>query len=263
MSDLALETDGLTRTFGSLVAVDHLSLKVPKGRLYGFLGLNGAGKTTTIRMLTTLLPSSGGSARLWGYDIAKEPLAVRKLVGLVSDETSESQSDWTAREYLAYFARIRGLADVDTEVERRLDGVALDARFRDKLIATYSTGMKRRVEIARALMGNPKVLFLDEPTRGLDLPAKRETWKLLRDLSAREGVTTFLSSHDAQEIRSLCTEISVIAKGRLVFTGATQDLGADLDAFEERLIELLRMGGSDGEGKHLLNAPHGPGTAPH
>ena len=99
--------------------------------------------------------------------------------------------------------------------------------------------MKRRVEIARALMGAPKVLFLDEPTRGLDLPAKREMWNLLRRLAAEQDVTTFLSSHDAQEIRSLCSEISVIAHGRLVFTGATHDLGADLDSFEERLIELL------------------------
>ena len=108
-----------------------------------------------------------------------------------------------------------------------------------KLIGAYSTGMKRRVEIARALMGNPKVLFLDEPTRGLDLPAKREMWKLLQGLAARENVTTFLSSHDAQEIRSLCTQISVISKGRLVYTGSTQDLGADLDSFEKRLIQLL------------------------
>ena len=97
---------------------------------------------------------------------------------------------------------------------------------------------------SRALMGNPKVLFLDEPTRGLDLPAKRETWKLLRDLAAKEQVTTFLSSHDAQEIRSLCSEISVIAKGRLVYTGATRELGADLDAFEEHLVELLTHQGA-------------------
>jgi ABC-2 type transport system ATP-binding protein len=99
--------------------------------------------------------------------------------------------------------------------------------------------MKRRVEIARALMGSPKVLFLDEPTRGLDLPAKREMWNLLRDLAAKEQVTTFLSSHDAQEIRSLCSEISVIAQGKLVFSGSTREIGHDLDTFEERLIELL------------------------
>jgi len=239
MTNYALEIDGLTRRFGSLVAVNAVSLRVRKGQLYGFLGLNAAGKTTTIRMLTTLLPPSAGAARIWGHDVSREPLAVRKLVGLVSDETSESQSDWTAREYLAYFARIRGISRVAWEVERSLEGVGLDTRFRGKLIGTYSTGMKRRVEIARALMGKPKVLFLDEPTRGLDLPAKREMWKLLKDLSARESVTTFLSSHDAQEIRSLCTEISVISRGKLVFTGPARDLGKDLDSFEDRLIELL------------------------
>jgi ABC-type multidrug transport system ATPase subunit len=237
--EYAIETSGLTRRFGAFTAVDGVSLKIPKGHLYGFLGLNGAGKTTTIRMLTTLLPPSQGTARLWGHDVTRDPLAVRTLVGLVSDETSESHSTWTAREYLGYFARVRRLADPALTVEKILDDVGLDPGFRGKLIGTYSTGMKRRVEIARALMGAPKVLFLDEPTRGLDLPAKREMWNLLRRLAAEQSVTTFLSSHDAQEIRSLCSEISIIAHGRVVFTGATRDLGADLDAFEERLIDLL------------------------
>ncbi|MGO4569145.1 ABC transporter ATP-binding protein [Rhizobium sp. 2YAF20] len=243
MTDLAIETTGLTRSFGSLVAVDGISLRVAKGQLYGFLGLNGAGKTTTIRMLTTLLPPTHGSAKLWGYDVASEPLAVRRLIGLVSDETSESQSDWTAREYLTYFARIRGITNAPEVGERCLTSVGLAEAFRGKLIGTYSTGMKRRVEIARALLGDPKVLFLDEPTRGLDLPAKRETWRLLQDLAARENVTTFLSSHDAQEIRTLCTQISVIATGKVVFTGNTKDLGSDLDTFEDSLIDLLTSRG--------------------
>jgi ABC-2 type transport system ATP-binding protein len=239
MTDFALETENLTRRFGDFVAVDSVDLRVRKGELFGFLGLNGAGKTTTIRMLTTLLPPTAGRARLWGHDVSADPIAVRGLIGLVSDETSESQSDWTAREYLGYFARIRRLPDPEGVVERSLDKVGLDRAFRGRLIATYSTGMKRRVEIARALMGEPKVLFLDEPTRGLDLPAKRETWDFLRGLAARENVTTFLSSHDAQEIRNLCTEISVIAKGRVVFAGSTAELGSDLDSFEENLIHLL------------------------
>jgi ABC-2 type transport system ATP-binding protein len=242
-TDYAVEMDSLTRRFGDFLAVDRVTLKIPKGHLYGFLGLNGTGKTTTIRMLTTLLPPSAGSARLWGHDVARDPLAVRKLVGLVSDETSESQSTWTAREYLAYFARIRHMPNPDEQVERLLDDVGLNPAFRGKLIGTYSTGMKRRVEIARALMGQPKVLFLDEPTRGLDLPAKREMWNLLRRLAVDENVTTFLSSHDSHEIRSLCDEISVISKGRIVYTGATRDLGADLDEFEERLIALLTLPG--------------------
>jgi len=242
-TDYAVEMDSLTRSFGDFLAVDRVTLKIPKGHLYGFLGLNGAGKTTTIRMLTTLLPPSAGSARLWGHDVAKDPLSVRKLVGLVSDETSESQSTWTAREYLAYFARIRHMPNPDEQVERLLDDVGLNPAFRGKIIGTYSTGMKRRVEIARALMGQPKVLFLDEPTRGLDLPAKREMWNLLRRLAVDENVTTFLSSHDSHEIRSLCDEISVISKGRIVYTGATRDLGADLDEYEERLIALLTLPG--------------------
>jgi ABC-2 type transport system ATP-binding protein len=242
-TDFAVEMDGLTRRFGDFTAVDGVTLRIPKGHLYGFLGLNGAGKTTTIRMLTTLLPPSAGSATLWGHDVRKDPLAVRRLVGLVSDETSESQSTWTAREYLEYFARLRHLPDARDHVERLLDDVGLNAAFRGKMLGTYSTGMKRRVEIARALMGQPKVLFLDEPTRGLDLPAKREMWNLLRRLAVDENVTTFLSSHDSHEIRSLCDEISVISKGKLVFTGATRDLGADLDEFEEQLIGLLTQRG--------------------
>jgi len=243
-TEFAVEMDGLTRRFDDFTAVDGVTLRIPKGRLYGFLGLNGAGKTTTIRMLTTLLPPSAGSAKLWGHDVVKEPLAVRGLVGLVSDETSESQSTWTAREYLTYFARLRQIADARDHVEKLLDDVGLKVAFRGKLIGTYSTGMKRRVEIARALMGQPKVLFLDEPTRGLDLPAKREMWNLLRRLAIDENVTTFLSSHDSHEIRSLCEEISVISKGKLIYTGATRDLGADLDEFEERLIVLLTHDGS-------------------
>jgi ABC-2 type transport system ATP-binding protein len=238
-SNFAVEMDGLTRRFGDFTAVDRITLRIPKGHLYGFLGLNGAGKTTTIRMLTTLLPPSSGTAKLWGHNVAADPLAVRRLIGLVSDETSESQSGWTAREYLLYFAHIRNIPAPRDHVEKLLDDVGLDPAFRGKLIGTYSTGMKRRVEIARALMGSPKVLFLDEPTRGLDLPAKREMWNLLRRLAVDENVTTFLSSHDSHEIRSLCNEISVINKGRLIYTGATRDLGDDLDSFEENLIALL------------------------
>jgi ABC-2 type transport system ATP-binding protein len=186
------------------------------------------------------------------HDVVREPLAVRKLVGLVSDETSESQSSWTAREYLSYFARIRREPSPAVEVERILDDVGLASKFRGKLICTYSTGMKRRVEIARALMGDPKVLFLDEPIRGLDLPAKRDIWKLLRRLAATENVTTFLSSHDAQEIRSLCRDISVIANGRLVHTGATREMGDDIDAFEERLVEMLiQSESSESAGLHF------------
>lgn len=113
--------------------------------------------------------------------------------------------------------------------------------------------MKRRVEIARVLMGRPKVLFLDEPTRGLDLPAKRDMWSLLRQLAATEDVTTFLSSHDAQEIRTLCSEISVIARGRLVHTGATREMGGDIDEFEDRLVGMLTQSEPSGPPGYTLS----------
>ena len=165
---------------------------------------------------------------------------MRRLVGLVSDETSESQSAWTAREYLCVLrAHPAAAGSRRAEVETLLDRVGLDARFRGKLIGTYSTGMKRRVEIARALMGRPKVLFLDEPTRGLDLPAKRDMWNLLRELAATE------KRHDVPQQPRRAGDPQPLPgdqrdrEGRVVFTGATRELGGDLDAFEERLIELL------------------------
>jgi ABC-type multidrug transport system ATPase subunit len=140
VTEYAVEMDDITRRFGDFVAVDHVTLKIPKGHRYGFFGLNGAGKTTTIRVLTTLLPPTAGIAKLWGHDVVKEPLAVRRLVGLASDETSESQSTWTAREYFWYFARIRHMPDPHDQVERLLDQVGLDVTFRGKLMGTYSTG---------------------------------------------------------------------------------------------------------------------------
>jgi ABC-type multidrug transport system ATPase subunit len=138
---------------------------------------------------------------------------VRRLVGLVSDETSESQSTWTAREYLSYFARIRHLPDPGDHVEQLLDGVGLDAHFRDKCIGTYSTGMKRRVEIARALMGVRRCCFWTRPPAGSACQPSATCGICCALVAATENVTTFLSSHDSHEIRSLCNEISVIAKG--------------------------------------------------
>jgi ABC-2 type transport system ATP-binding protein len=168
-TDYAIETDGLTRCFGDFVAVDHVTLKIQKGQLYGFLGLNGAGKTTTIRMLTTLLPPSAGSAKLWGHDVVKEPLAVRKLIGLVSDETSESQSTWTAREYLSYFARIRHMPSPDEEVERILDDVGLDAKFRGKLICAHGpseSAVPRRTDAGAGLACQTRYVEPSASARG-------------------------------------------------------------------------------------------------
>lgn len=232
-------TRDLTRTFGSYVAVESLNLRVPQGRIFGYLGLNGAGKSTTIKMLCTLLCPTGGSAEVLGHDVATQPLAVRTLIGLLGEDGGDGRAAWSAREYVRYFAGIRGLSDPRRATEAALDAVKLDAPWRRRAMSTYSTGMKRRVELARALLGQPRVLFLDEPTRGLDLPTKRETWEFLRALAKDEGVTMFLSSHEVPEIMALCEDLAVIAKGRITFKGPVAHLGRTHDEFETNLIPLL------------------------
>ena len=236
----AVETKGLTRSFGPKRAVDAVTLQVQEGEIYGYLGVNGAGKSTTIKMLTTLLAPTDGAARVCGHDVAREPLAVRSVVGLVGDEGGpDARPNWTAREYLRYFARLHGLRSPKREVEQALDLMGLEREARRRRIATYSTGMKRRVEVARALLGRPRVLFLDEPTRGLDLPSKREMWEFFQHLSKKEKVTMFLSSHEVNEIQALCQRLSVIAKGKITYSGEAANLGADAATFEASLIRLL------------------------
>jgi ABC-2 type transport system ATP-binding protein len=235
----AIELQGLTRSFGDFVAVDHLDLRVPKGALYGFLGLNGAGKSTTIKMLTTLLAPTGGTARVAGHHVVADPISVRASIGLVGDEGAEACGSWSPREYMGYFAGLRGIPQARARVESLLATVGIAEPWRGRALSRHSTGMKRRVEIARALLGEPQVLFLDEPTRGLDVAAKRETWDLCRSLAA-EGTTIFVSSHEILEIQALCEHLAVIASGKLTYEGPAVRLGRDPAAFEAALIRLLQ-----------------------
>lgn len=243
----AIQAKNLTRRFGDFTAVDAIDLEVAEGALYGFLGLNGAGKSTTIRMLCGLLPPTGGEARVAGFDVATQTLDVRRSVGLIADlEAAQANPSWTGREYLAYFARLWGLDHAEVRVEAFLDHVGLAPEWRRRPMGAYSTGMRRRVEVARAMLGNPRVLFLDEPTRGLDLPAKRDMWAWLRLVAREEGITIFLSSHEVREIRALCDELAVIAGGRIVYRGATRALGNTEEDFEDALVKLLRGDAADG-----------------
>lgn len=235
----ALRAQNLTRRFGNHLALDRVTFGVRQGKIFGYFGLNGAGKTTTIKILTTLLRPTDGTASVLGADVETEPLRVRGIIGLVGEDGGESQPTWSPREYLGYFARLKRVADVKREVESVLDHVGLDSTWRNRPMATFSSGMKRRVELARALLGSPRVLFLDEPTRGLDLPAKRNVWSLLQRLSSRDKVTIFLSSHETNEIVALCNDMAVLRKGRLVFRGTPSDLATDASRFEQRLVELL------------------------
>lgn len=234
---VAVEARGLTRRYGNHTAVDRVDLRVPEGKVFGYLGLNGAGKTTTIKMLTTLAPPTAGSARILGHDVAQEPLEVRRCIGLVGDESADSRPSWSALEYMGYFAALHGARH---RVKPLLQAIGLEPLWWKRALGTYSTGMKRRVEIARALLGQPRVLFLDEPTRGLDLPAKRQTWEFLRRLARERKVTIFLSSHDVLEIQALCQDLAVVSKGRIVHSGPVAGLGSDPRIFEDRLIRLLQ-----------------------
>lgn len=239
----AISARNLTRRFGSFTAADGISLEVPEGARYGFLGLNGAGKSTTIRMLCGILPPSDGQAVIAGCDVAADPLGVRGRVGLIAElESTRAHPAWSGREYLRYFAGLWDLEDPKGDVEDLLDQVGLAPEWRPRPMRGYSTGMQRRVEIARAMLGRPRVLFLDEPTRGLDLPAKRELWDWLRGLADAQRVTLFVSSHEVREIRTLCDDLAVIAKGRIVYQGSARTLGATEGEFEDALVELLQGG---------------------
>ena len=241
----AITTRKLTRTFGGFTAVDAIDLDVAEGSLYGFLGLNGAGKSTTIRMLCGLLPPSGGEAIVAGHDVVRETLEVRRHVGLIAElEAAQAHPSWSGREYLQYFAGLWELPDAKARVETLLDQVGLAPEWRPRPMRGYSTGMRRRVEIARAMLGRPRILFLDEPTRGLDLPAKRDLWAWLRGVVRTERVTLFVSSHEVREIRALCDELAVISKGRIAYRGAARTLGDNDADFEEALVKLLQ--GEDG-----------------
>ena len=243
----AISARKLTRKFGQFTAVDAIDLEVPEGALYGFLGLNGAGKSTTIRMLCGLLEPTSGEARVAGFDVARQTLDVRRRVGLIADlEAAQAHPSWTGREYLDYFARLWGLDEPELRAEALLDQVALSPEWRRRPMRAYSTGMRRRVEVARAMLGDPRVLFLDEPTRGLDLPAKRDMWDWLRLVAQEEGVTIFLSSHEVREIRALCEDLAVIADGKLVYKGKARTLGTTEEDFEDALVKLLRGGAPGG-----------------
>jgi len=219
-----IEAENLTKYFGDFIAVDHINLEVYEGEIFGFLGPNGAGKTTTIKMLTTLLRPTEGRARVCGYDVEKEPDKVRKSIGIVFQDPS-LDDQLTARENLDFHARLYGLSRTDREerIEKVLEMVGLSNRA-DELVKKYSGGMKRRLEIARGLMHNPRVLFLDEPTLGLDAQTRRAIWEYIRELNRREKVTIFLTTHYMEEADYLCDRVAIIDHGKILVVDTPDNL---------------------------------------
>lgn len=223
-----LETEALTRRFGKLAAVDMLDISIEAGEIFGLLGPNGAGKTTVIKMLTTLLPPTSGNARVGGFDVARHPGDVRRIIGYVPQMLS-ADGTLTGYENLLVFAKLYDLPRGEREPRVR-DALALmgltDAA--DKLVRTYSGGMIRRLEIAQSMLHEPRVLFLDEPTIGLDPLAREAVWERIRQLKAEFGTTILLTTHYMEEADGLCNRVAIMHQGQVMVRGTPAELKASL-----------------------------------
>ena len=224
----AIETHELAREFeGGIKAVDGVDLEVAAGEIYGFLGPNGAGKTTTVRMLTTLLRPTGGRAAVAGHDVAKDPGAVRRKIGVALQEAALDPL-MTGRELLDLQATLHGISKKDARDKGRwlLDRVGLTLAA-DRRVGTYSGGMRRRLDLAAALMNTPEVLFLDEPTTGLDPVSRKAIWEEVRKLN-EEGTTVFLTTQYLEEADQLADRVGIISGGKLVAEGTPGALKAEV-----------------------------------
>lgn len=211
----AINTDRLTKTFDTITAVDNISLSIEQGELFGLLGPNGAGKTTIIKMLSTLLSPTSGRALVWGHDIRHERDEVRRSIGMVFQDPAVDDQ-LTGRENLDFHARMYGMNKMtrSSRMQEVLALVGLEDKA-DILLKNYSGGMKRRLEIARGLMHYPKVLFLDEPTLGLDPQTRYHIWEYIRNLNSKQRVTIILTTHYMEEADALCSRVAIIDYGKI------------------------------------------------
>ncbi len=248
--NLAIQTDQLTRDFGSLRAVDHLTLEIASGQVFGLLGPNGAGKTTTIRLLLGLLPPTSGQVRVLGMDPLRQGEAVRSHCGALL-EHSGLYERLSAEDNLDLYARIWRL-DSSTRKQRirqLLEGLGLWER-RKETVAEWSRGMKQKLAIARALLHRPQLIFLDEPTAGLDVPTAAALREDLLRLVVQEGVTIFLTTHNLNEAEKLCAQVAIIRDGHLLAVGSPQELRS---RSAKPRLEIYGRGLDD----HLLTALQG------
>lgn len=218
-----IKVSNLQKKFGAFLAVENVNLEVRRGELFGFLGPNGAGKTTTIRILTTLLAPTGGKASVNGFDVLSQKDDVRRSIGLVFQESSLDEK-LTAEENLRFHGWLYGLSgkELNVRIPQLLGLVELKDRARD-LTENYSGGMKRRLEIARGLLHQPKVLFLDEPTLGLDPQTRNRIWDYLLDLKKRTTITIFVTTHYMDEAE-YCDRVAIIDHGKIVALGTPAQL---------------------------------------
>jgi len=229
MTSIAIGAEGLVKEYvGDVRALDGLSFAVEEGTVFGLLGPNGAGKSTAVRILTTLARADDGTARVAGHDVREEPAEVRSLIGVVA-QRGGADREATARENLRLSGRLHGLRG--PELERRIDEL-LD-RFgltdaADRIVRTFSGGMERRLDIGLALVHRPRVLFLDEPTTGLDPEVRAGMWKEIERLGREEGITVLLTTHYLEEADRLAADLAIVDRGRVVATGSPDALKREL-----------------------------------
>jgi len=248
MPSLAVETKDIRKCFGDLCAVNNVNITVDNGEFFGFLGPNGAGKSTLIRMLTTVLKPTSGTAKVAGFDIVKEPGDVRRAIGVVP-QTMSSDLDLTGRENMDIYGRFY---EVPKKLRLKrtkelLEKVNLENKA-DDLVATYSGGMRRRLDIARVLVHRPEILFLDEPTAGLDPQSRRAVWDMLQSFRKEAELTIFLTTHYMDEAETLCGRVAIIDHGSIITKGTPDELKAAIPGND---IVVLNI---EGDGEKALDA---------
>ena len=224
-TDRSIVAEGLARYFADTKAVDGVDLRVESGGIFGFLGPNGSGKTTTVKVLTTILAPTAGTARVAGFDVTKDQKKVRARIGVALQEVG-LDSLMTAREMLTLQSRLFGASSIDasSKAERLLRAVGLDDVDRKKRVGEYSGGMRRRLDLALALVNDPDVLFLDEPTTGLDPASRMAIWEEVRRLNEDRGMTIFLTTQYLEEADKLAGEVAIIDRGKIVAQGSPGEL---------------------------------------
>lgn len=245
---LAIQTTDLSKTYGGLQAVDRLQLAIPAGQFFGLLGPNGSGKTTTIHMLTTLARPTDGQASVAGHDVLRESVAVRREVGLVFQESALDRT-LTVDENLRFAGMLRNLsrATIRQRSDELLDLFNLRER-RHMKVATLSGGMRRALDIARGVLHRPRVLFLDEPTLGLDVPSRRGIWRFIEQLRREEVMTVFLTTHYLEEAEA-CDQVAFLASGKIIGSGTPESLVRQFGPY------VLEIDGTDPEAIAGLLSP--------
>ncbi|NLL94198.1 MAG: ABC transporter ATP-binding protein [Thermoplasmatales archaeon] len=228
--------DGIVKRFGDLVAVDNVSLSIKKGEIFGFLGPNGAGKTTTIRMLTTMSRPDSGTVRISGKDVYGDYRSARQSIGVIQ-QLNSLEKDITVRENIKHHALMKGIPskEIKGRTEEMTEVMGLGDHL-DKLVRNLSGGWKKRASIVCSIIHRPRILFMDEPTAGLDTQSRNALWKLIRKLNA-SGTTIFMTTHYISEAEALCDRVGIVNKGKLVALGTKEDLKKTVGRFAVESVD--------------------------